>query len=231
MNRKFMSVKHCILEQIRTLPPNTKLPSERGLIEQFGFSRPTIQKALTELESEGIIYRVPRQGSFVADRRLHKSLSELRSFGEDVQATGDSPTTRLLSFEIVPAEADVAAKLGIKEGEPVYFIARLRCKNGEPIIHDHSYFAPFAVEHITCEQLVDSIYRFIEKNGLKVSMAEEILDAVLPPPEIAALLGLRPDEPVIRIDMVAYLSDGRAFEYTISHKNPKKYLLAFKAYR
>ncbi len=44
-------------------------------------------------------------------------------------------------------------------------------------------------------------------------------------------LELQEDEPVIKLDMVAYLSDGRPFEYTISHKNPKKYLLELHSYR
>ena len=61
MNRKFISVKNCILDKINKMSPNDKLPSERDLINEFGFSRPTIQKALTELENDGIIYRIPRQ--------------------------------------------------------------------------------------------------------------------------------------------------------------------------
>lgn len=41
MNRKFMSVKNCILDKINKMSPNDKLPSERDLIafeitEPFG---------------------------------------------------------------------------------------------------------------------------------------------------------------------------------------------------
>ena len=60
MNRKFISVKNCILDKINKMSPNDKLPSERDLINEFGFSRPTIQKALTELENDGIIYQIGR---------------------------------------------------------------------------------------------------------------------------------------------------------------------------
>ena len=113
MNRKFMSVKNCLLEKINTMAPNEKLPSERDLIEEFGFSRPTIQKALSDLENEGIIYRRPRQGSFVSERRLHKSLDSLQSFPEDLRSSGDVPSTRLIAFEIIEASETVARKLGI----------------------------------------------------------------------------------------------------------------------
>lgn len=103
MNRKFMSIKHCLLKKISSMSPNDKLPSERDLIEEFGVSRPTIQKALSDLENERIIYRIPRQGSFVSDLRLRKSLNKLKSFAEDLRSTGDTPSTRLISFEIIEA--------------------------------------------------------------------------------------------------------------------------------
>lgn len=231
MDRKFMSVKHCIMEKIDRMSPNDKLPSERDLIEEFGFSRPTIQKALSELESDGIIYRIPRQGSFVSDRRLRKSLNKLKSFPEDLRSSGDVPSTRLISFEITQATEKVAEKLAMPAGDPVYYLVRLRCKNGDPIIYDNSYYAPFAIKGITCDVLVDSIFKFIEANGMKVSMAEETISAVIPPKDIAESLDLKENEPVIKIEMVTYLSDGRPFEYTVSHKNPKKYLLELQSYR
>ena len=119
MNRKFMSVKNCILEKIDKMSPNEKLPSERDLIEEFGFSRPTIQKALSDLENEGIIYRKPRQGSFVADRRLHKSLDSLQSFPEDLRSSGDIPSTSCVcaiktviqSFMITPTMLRLRLKM------------------------------------------------------------------------------------------------------------------------
>ena len=217
MNRKFMSIKHCLLKKISSMSPNDK--------------RPTIQKALSDLENERIIYRIPRQGSFVSDLRLRKSLNKLKSFAEDLRSTGDTPSTRLISFEIIEASETVARQLDIKPGDPVYYLIRLRFKNGDPIIYDDSYFAPFSVKGITCDVLVDSIYQFIESHGMKVSMSKETISAVLPPEAIAKALELQEDEPVIKLDMVAYLSDGRPFEYTISHKNPKKYLLELHSYR
>ena len=232
MDKKFLEVKVRIRDEICKLAPNTKLPSERDLIEKFGYSRPTIQKALTELEKEGVIYRIARQGSFVADRRLRKSLTRLQSFKEDMHAGGDTPTTRLLSFEKVEADEAVADHLNVAIGDPVYRIVRVRCKNGDPIIYDINHFCPFCIKGIGCETLVESIYDYIEQtNGFHPSMAEETIDAILPDEEIARQLGLPPNAPVIKIEMTAYLSDGRAFEYTISYKNPKKYCLEIRSYR
>ncbi|MFR3031556.1 MAG: GntR family transcriptional regulator [Blautia sp.] len=232
MDKKFMEVKRRIRDEICKLSPGTKLPSERDLIEQFGYSRPTIQKALVELEKEGVIYRLPRQGSFVADSRLRKSLNQLQSFKEDILAGGDVPSTRLISFEKIFADKNIAKKLVVEEGDPVYRIVRLRLKNGDPIIYDVNYFCPFAIQGIGVDALVDSIYEYKEQTrGLHPSMSEETVDAILPDREIADQLGLKANEPVIKIEMVAYLTDGRAFEYTCSYKNPKKYCLEIRSYR
>lgn len=232
MDKKFMDVKMSILEEIKKMPPNTKLPSERVFVDVFQFSRPTIQKALTELEHEGVIYRIPRQGSFTSDHKLHKSLTKLESFTNELMSSGDSPSTKLLSFEIVPADEIIASKLKIPIGSEVYNFVRLRLKNGVPIILDNSYFSSFAVENITCDVLIKSIYEFIETvKKLKIHMSHQIIDAVLPDEFVYRNLNLPQNQPVVLIDMVCYLSDGRAFEYSISYKNPKKYLLEMNSYR
>ena len=232
MEKKFMEVKKQISDEFCQSPPHTKLPSERDLIDHFGYSRPTIQKALTELEKDGIIYRLPRQGSFVADRRLRKSLNRLQSFKEDIRADGDIPSTRLISFEKIPADETIAEKLNLEVGDPVYKIVRLRCRNNDPIIYDINHFCPFAIQGIGIEPLVDSIYEYMEyKKGLCPSHAIETIDAVIPDHAIAEQLGLSFNEPVIKIEMVTYLTDGRAFEYTRSYKNPKKYCLEIHSSR
>lgn len=49
------------------LKPNTKFPSQKELAEQNDVSVVTIQKALSVLVDEGLIYRVRKRGTFVKD--------------------------------------------------------------------------------------------------------------------------------------------------------------------
>lgn len=51
--------------------PGGKLPSENELVEQFGASRPTVGRALAQLESEGLVERRAGSGTFV---RVQKHL-------------------------------------------------------------------------------------------------------------------------------------------------------------
>ncbi|HEY8346206.1 MAG TPA: GntR family transcriptional regulator [Symbiobacteriaceae bacterium] len=66
----YAQIKAYLEEQIRQgrLRPGDRVPSEAELAHQFGVSRITSKHALFLLAQEGLIYRIPGKGSFVADR-------------------------------------------------------------------------------------------------------------------------------------------------------------------
>ncbi|HEX3444815.1 MAG TPA: GntR family transcriptional regulator, partial [Chthoniobacterales bacterium] len=47
--------------------PGEKLPSEAGLVEEFGTSRITVVRALRELQQKGIVQRRAGSGTYVTD--------------------------------------------------------------------------------------------------------------------------------------------------------------------
>ena len=58
------------------LSPEKPFPSERALVRRFGVSRPTIARALQQLEGQGILLRRQGKGTFLtkAARRLGKAI-------------------------------------------------------------------------------------------------------------------------------------------------------------
>lgn len=48
------------------LPPGTQLPTEIRLSEDYGISRQTVRRALSQLQKDGLIYSIQGSGSFVA---------------------------------------------------------------------------------------------------------------------------------------------------------------------
>lgn len=56
------------LIQVQKLAPGDRLPSERGLCEQFSVSRPVIREALSRLKSEGLVSIKRGVGVFVTER-------------------------------------------------------------------------------------------------------------------------------------------------------------------
>lgn len=57
-----------IVEKIESgeLEPGTRLPNEPELAYDFGVSRGILREALTILQARGIIYRKPKEGTFIA---------------------------------------------------------------------------------------------------------------------------------------------------------------------
>jgi GntR family transcriptional regulator of arabinose operon len=53
--------------------PGNKLPSEHELVERLAASRPTVRRALAQLEQEGFVERRKGSGTVVAQRSSHKT--------------------------------------------------------------------------------------------------------------------------------------------------------------
>lgn len=64
----YSQIRDYILDQIHqnTWRANDQLPTEADLAKQFGVSRFTIKKALSELVLEGLVYRIQGKGTYIA---------------------------------------------------------------------------------------------------------------------------------------------------------------------
>lgn len=65
----YRMIQKDILEQIEDgrLLPGERIPTEKELMKQYGVSRITTQKAMSELKQQGVLIRKPRVGSFVRE--------------------------------------------------------------------------------------------------------------------------------------------------------------------
>jgi GntR family transcriptional regulator, histidine utilization repressor len=83
-----------ILDDIRTRivsgawPPGSRIPFEHELAVQYGCSRMTVNKALSELARSGLIERRRKSGSFVARPRSQAAVLEIHDIRTEVEALG-----------------------------------------------------------------------------------------------------------------------------------------------
>lgn len=69
---KYILVEDHIRQAIRSGKITDKLPGERVLARELGYSYMTIRKAVENLVNEGVLYKVPTKGTFVADQKHNK---------------------------------------------------------------------------------------------------------------------------------------------------------------
>ena len=177
--------------------PGDPVPSEANLMERFGISRMTANRALRELASEGMVTRVQGSGTRVA--QLHRISSQLviRDIHEEMVERGHVPGTRVLKAEEEKAGPQVAESLGLRKGASVFHTVLVHLENGVPILYEDRYVNPEAAP------------RYLETDFAQVSPTSHLIthaplteasytiEACLPTTEEAKALAMRTTEPCL----------------------------------
>ena len=74
---KYLLVEDHIKKAIKDKKIIDRLPGERLLAKDLGFSYMTIRKAIDNLVNEGVLYKIPTKGTFVAHNRNSKKIETL----------------------------------------------------------------------------------------------------------------------------------------------------------
>ncbi len=85
---KYVLVEDHIKTQIKRRKIIDKLPGERTLAKELGYSYMTIRKAIENLVDEGILYKVPTKGAFVANRQLNSPKTRTIGYFLDSRIAG-----------------------------------------------------------------------------------------------------------------------------------------------
>lgn len=227
MTLKYASVASDIERLIRdgTYAPQSKLPTCDQLCEAYQVSRITVRKAMDVLSERGLVIRRRGSGTYVKDidpTMDDDSSQAVESYTESAQNLGETVETQMLAFGIEGAEGTVAKRLRVEEGTPVYHIERTRSVGGAQGAVTYTWIPVQIVPNLTRAIAQQSIYRHVEVGlGLTVSSTHRTIRAVMPSLEERIWLSLPEDVPVLEIDQVTFLSDGRLFEYSVLHRDTR----------
>ncbi len=196
--------------------PGDRIAGEVELCQMYGVSRTVVRQALRELELDGFVTRRKGKGTFIAERKISESLAQrLTGFHQDMVERGLKPVTQVLHHQVVPCTEKVANYLQIAPGAQVIDIKRLRFVEDAPIQLVNSYL-PYEL----CPSLADvdltnrSLYEFLESTcGLFIAHGRRIIEAVAANEEESKLLKVERGAPLVLLNSISYLEDGRPIEY------------------
>jgi len=177
----------------------TQLPSERELAEEFDVSRGTVRQALATLRAEGVVAsRKGARGVVLAEPRA-QSFSELLSFSAWARALGERPAGRVVELARRYADAADAHRLDVTEGDPVFFLVRVRMLGDAPVMIERTTFVESVGRLVASVDLeADSIYARLAERGVVFAHARHYVSALAADNEDAALLGVEPGTPLLR---------------------------------
>ncbi|MER5449680.1 GntR family transcriptional regulator [Streptomyces sp. NPDC002766] len=199
-----------------------RLPSETELAAHYGVSRGTVRQAVAALTAEGLIGS--RQGArrVVLASRRSQSFAELRSFAQWARAMGREATGHVVAQEYLPATAQDAARLQLRQGTRVLHVLRVRGLDGEPVLVERTVYADWispAVE--TVDPDAASVTQLLyESTGLVFAYGEHVIDAVAASAQDAELLGIRRTSPLLRVRRVTTTREGRPVEWSDDRYRP-----------
>lgn len=207
---------------IGLLPPQSQIPPEQSLCEIFEASRPVIRAAFSALAAEGHIIKMPRKGMFVAERKQETDFitSNLGVFG-DMTAKGHTVTVQTFEFARAKPNETERRVFGIPANGSVIRIGRVYISDGVPLTVTHISLPGHRVPGMEKLDIDNrSIFETIKQHyGLTVRNAERWFTAELPPEDVARKMGIKPNQPLIAIESIAYDHEGMALEYYQGYYN------------
>lgn len=196
-------------------PPHARLPSESELIARYGVSRITVRNALAELEKEGILFKIAGKGVFVSKPKSFQSLARLQGFAESMTGFDCEIFNELLSVRTLPADAEVARRLGLAELEPVSELQRVRYLNREPVSLDITYVRAHIGARLAREDLATrDIFLILENDyGIALGFADLTIDALLADSKLANALQINLGDPILRIARLTHTAAGEPLDF------------------
>ncbi|MPM53862.1 hypothetical protein SDC9_100632 [bioreactor metagenome] len=185
------------------------LPPEVDLAERFGVSRNIVRECLTKLEREGWISRKRGVGTVInrivvrAETRIDLNYELLKT----LEMAGHSASSRLVSISFVPADAKLAQKLEISEGDPVMRLPRVILANEQPCIFCIDYIpgSNILTQDWQPEELRYSIYPFMKKRcGCEVEISLTEVRAMPVTEEVAQALRVPLTSSLLFLSEVGY---------------------------
>ena len=203
--RTWQAVRDAVLARIRARdwPPGALIPPEAELAAEFGCARATVNRALRELAETGLIDRRRKAGTRVAETPVRRAVLSIPILREEIEATGQRHSYRLLEQRILPPPPALAARLGTQD-RPALHLRALHMAGPAPFVIEERWInldtvpaaatAPFGQQSAN-EWLV---------RHAPYSHATLSVTATEAGPDEAALLACPPGRALLRIERATF---------------------------
>ncbi|MFC8704865.1 GntR family transcriptional regulator [Streptomyces anulatus] len=209
-----------------TYPAGGTLPKIIDLAQQYGVAKQTAREAVAQLEAEGLVDVTRRRGTVVRTRPVRRRLTRGRQVLRDERGyyfdASAQPWTALEPPAITwaPAPRDIAALLGLSEGEEQQDVLRRDRVMGDPTTRTPLQLAtsylPASLARGTRLAQKDTgpggIYDLLERMGHAPLSWDEAVSARMPTPTESDRLHLPKGVPLLRITRTTTGPDGTVVE-------------------
>lgn len=199
----------------KRLSEGSRLPSERLLAEKYGVQRETIRSALRVLLGKGVVIKKPRQGYFVAPRKIALNLGDFRSVLKELERVGGENRSELIGFEMTVMSKSLSDITEMPEGTMCWQLLRVRYDRERPTSVERSYITAEYAPDLTRDDVEGRDKEPLQGNRFDITLASvrQRITQVYGGAMETELLKVKRDTPLLRYEGLVYDAEGRLIEY------------------
>lgn len=209
-----------------TWQPGDRVPSELELVEAYGCSRMTVNKALSALADAGLIVRRRRSGSFVAAPAAEETVLEIQDIAAEIRASGRPYRHAVLWSKRRKAGPEDAARSGGRAGTWIRALGVLHFAGAAPqLLEDRliSLSSVPAAAEVDFASVPPGTWLL---EHIPWTEAEHRIRAVAAGEEVAAHLDLSPGAPCLQVERRTWRQGKWVTAVRLTHPGDRHELVA-----
>ncbi len=172
--------------------PGWRIPSEHALMDRFGVSRMTVNRALASLAGEGLVARKRKSGTVVAAPSAERAVFEIWDISAEIARNGAVHSAGPIRRAIGNADRAEAEQLRVAPGTPVLRLALCHLADGAPIQFEERLVHLAAAPDVLAEDFAAVTPGRWLLDHVAWTEAEHAIRAAEATPETARRLAIRP---------------------------------------
>jgi len=217
----FLSLRDQLLQG--AYPPGSMIPNEEALCEQFGVSRITVRRAVTDLEAHGLLEKRHGRGTFVSAELPPSRPRATLGLIDSLRRTAAQTRAEVLSVERGPPPPDIAEQLDLAPQDGAVHAMRLRWQRSTPVILTEAWVTEAAGRHVTAEALrKQALYEILIAQGIQFGRVVQEITAVASTPFHARLLQVEVGAPLIKLTRLLYDTSRIPVQHLVAHASPER---------
>lgn len=200
-----------------------RLPSEPELARRMGVSRATLREAMRTFEVQGLIRRRQGSGTFVVGRVpvIEAGLEVLESLETMAERLGLEVTVSDLQVDVLTAESETAAGLGVPVGTLLTRVRRVMREESRPVAYLIDTLPASTLKPAQLgPDFRGSVLDFLLQRGDPLKAANAAITAMAAPAPVAKALQIQRGDVLLHFVSQLYDADGRVLDYSSSHFIP-----------
>ena len=151
------SIQAILLHRIHSgeWTPGSLIPTEANLAVEFGCARTTVNRALRQLATEGLVVRKRRSGTRVASTPVRTATLKIPIIRQEVEARGGTHSHLIIAKQRNVPPLWVQVRLGIQPQEDMLHLQTLHIFDSRPYMFEDRWVSISAAPGITAAPLDD----------------------------------------------------------------------------